>query len=50
MSPDEWETRHFEGATEKDMTEWVCGRSVMRSIIRIKAARKIKEYNLSKGK
>ncbi|KAK8793020.1 hypothetical protein WA538_002531 [Blastocystis sp. DL] len=40
VSPDEWETRHFEGATEKEMTD----------IIRIKAARKIKEYNLSKGK
>ena len=50
MSPDEWETRHFEGATEKEMTELVSERSVMRSIIRIKAARKIKEYKLSKGK
>ena len=32
------------------MTELVSERNVMRSIIRIKAARKIKEYNLSKGK
>ena len=50
VSPDEWETRHFEGATEKEMTESVRGGRVIRSIIRIKAARKIKEYNLSKGK
>lgn len=50
MTPDEWETRNFKGMTEKDMTESELSRRLIRSVIRIKAARRIKRYNLSKAK
>lgn len=50
MTPDEWETRNFKGMTEKDMTELGLSRRLMPSVIRIKAARRIKRYNLSKAK
>ena len=50
MSPDEWEIRQYKGATEKDMIEFVFSDRFMVSIIRIKAARRIKKYNMSKAK
>lgn len=50
MSPDEWEIRQYKGATEKDMTELALDGELIFSIIRIKAARRIKKYNMSKAK
>ena len=50
MSPDEWEIRQYKGATDKDRIEKLFNIRFMDSIIRVKAARRIKKYNMSKAK